>query len=193
MNGKWLTGIWLLLLASPSAASCWQVVPANSQLEFVAGQAGGTLRGSFADYSARLCLGDSGDNSTITASVNLASVQTSLPELDQALRGPDFFDVGRWPQGRFFGDRVRRMDREHDYAATGALRLRDVTKTLTVPFTFIPAADGQSARLTSDFDLSRLAFRIGQGQWSDTRWLDDKVKIHIDAVLKPIPGRASGT
>ncbi|HEV2213392.1 MAG TPA: YceI family protein, partial [Gammaproteobacteria bacterium] len=85
----------LCLISSAACADCWQPVPETSKLSFTATQAGAPLEGTFHHYDARLCL-DAGSGS-LKVSVQTASVDTQLPELDEALRGADFFDVTHWP------------------------------------------------------------------------------------------------
>lgn len=169
-----------------AAASCWVPVPALSRIVFSTTQAGAPFQGTFHDYSGLVCM-DAGGDSHIRVSVNTASVDTQLPELDTALRGPDFFDIRRWPQALFESEAVRPMGQGR-YRVTGKLTLRDVTHEVSVPFTFTPMTDG-NARLEGRLSLERLDYHIGLGQWADTRWVGNQVELTFSIVVKPAAGK----
>ena len=180
-----LLGLVGLLLAPFAGAGCWVSVPALSHIEFSTTQAGAPFQGTFRDYAGLVCM-DAGGDSHIRVSVNTASVDTQLPELDTALRGPDFFGTRRWPQALFESEAVRPMGQGR-YRVTGKLTLRDVTHEVSVPFTFTPATDGK-ARLEGRLRLERLDYHIGLGQWADTRWVGNQVKLTFSIVVKPAAG-----
>ncbi|HVA54706.1 MAG TPA: YceI family protein [Gammaproteobacteria bacterium] len=180
-----ILGLAGVLHTTLAAASCWVPVPSMSNIEFSTTQAGAPFQGTFRDYAGLVCIDASGD-SHIRVSVNTTSVDTQLPELDTALRGPDFFDTRRWPQALFESETVRPMGQGR-YRVTGKLTLRDVTHEVSVPFTFTPATDG-NARLEGQLRLERLDYHIGLGQWADTRWVGNQVKLTFSIVVKPAAG-----
>ena len=55
---------------------------------------------------------------------------------------------------------------------------------MPVSFTFKPTADGRSATLSGRASVRRLDFGIGQGEWQDTKWLDDEVRIRFELALR---------
>ena len=69
------------------------------------------------------------------------------------------------------------------FEARGHLTIRDVTRDVLLPFTFTPAADGQHATLAGGTTIRRLDFGVGQGEWTDTTWVGNEVKIHFDLRL----------
>jgi polyisoprenoid-binding protein YceI len=190
MNRRFAALIVVLCLVAATAApnalgACWEVVPQQSRLVFTASQAGGTLQGHFNDYSGRICTpAEDGTPSPIQASVDLASVQTELPELDEALRGSDFFDVARWPKALFEGEVIRGLD-DNRYEVTGILELRGVRREITAPLTLRPDADELHASLRTSLTIGRLDYGIGQGEWLDTKWVGDPVEVGLTATLVP--------
>lgn len=178
----------LLALTCPlaaSAATCWTPTPGVSKISFDIDQAGAPLEGTFSDYNGQICLG-SGDNAAdhIQVQIRMASVDTQLPELDEALRGSDFFDAVRWPLATFVSDSIHALSQGR-YQVQGKLTLRDVTRNITVPFTFQSTADG-NARLAGRLSIQRLDYHIGLGQWADTRWVGNQVDITFSVILKPV-------
>lgn len=180
-----LNALLLAVLGLGSSAAygdCWQPVAEASKLSFTASQAGAPLQGTFHHYDARLCL-DAGGGS-LKVSVQTGSVDTELPELDEALRGADFFDVAKWPAATFQSESLKSLGAGH-YQLNGKLTIRDQSRDVSLPFTWTPAADGKSAKLEGQFSLKRLDYKIGQGQWTDTSWVGDKVEMAFAIVFKP--------
>ncbi|MGH8311816.1 MAG: YceI family protein [Gammaproteobacteria bacterium] len=171
-------------LAPLAGAACWVPVPAANSIVFNTTQAGAPFQGQFTQFSGLVCLSaNAAEQGLIRVQVQAASVDTGLPELDDALRGPDFFDTARWPQASFVSESVQALDAGH-YQVTGQLTLRDVTREITVPFSFTPTA-GSDARLQGTLDFERLDYHIGLGQWRDTRWVGNEVGVKFSVLLKP--------
>jgi len=70
------------------------------------------------------------------------------------------------------------------YQARGKLTIRGIARDVPVTFGFKPAADGRSATLSGRASVRRLDFGIGQGEWQDTKWLGDEVRIRFELTLK---------
>ncbi|MGH7487377.1 MAG: YceI family protein [bacterium] len=173
-----------MLIAGGVRATCWMPVLATSKISFDISQAGAPLQGTFSDYSGRICIDpDQPASDRIQVQIRMASVDTQLPELDEALRGADFFDVAHWPQANFESDSVQALGNDH-YEVKGKLTLRDVTRSITVPFTLQTGADG-AAQLAGQLSIQRLDYHIGLGQWADTQWVGNQVSISFSVALKP--------
>ena len=169
-------------------AACWQPVLGGSKIIFTASQAGAPMQGTFHQYDAKLCL--DGTGGTLQVSVQTASVDTQLAELDDALRGEDFFDAKRWPTAVFQSDSLKSLGNGR-YQLTGKLTIRDQTREITLPFTWTPAPDGNSAMLVGQFALKRLDYKVGQGQWADTQWVGDPVGLAFSILFKSAAAKSS--
>jgi|SRR5215469_2781931 len=180
---------WSLLLFAATAAyaDCWKPVPAPKSLAFTGDQAGASFPGEFKSYTGLLCL-DPKDASKnrLEVQVDMKSVSTGLPEMDEALQNEDFFDAARFPTAKFQSDSIKPLGPGR-YQVSGRLSLRDVTKSVNVPFDWTPAADGKSARLTAKFGLQRLDYGIGRGQWADTQWVGNPVDLAFSINFVPAP------
>jgi len=179
--------IILILVSIPGRATdCWVPADTGNTLAFEVGQPQGPpITGEFPRFDGHLCLDPADiDAARLHLKVDLASVETGLPELDEALRGPMFFDTARWPETVFESQAIKKLDGNHYYKVTGKFSLRDITRTIEVPFKFMPDAENESARLEGTWRINRLDYGIGQGQWQDTRWADDDVKLEFNISLK---------
>ena len=167
-----------------AAANCWVPVPASDSIVFNTTQAGAPFQGQFSQFSGVVCLNQPhAKDDSVRVSVQTASVDTGLPELDAALRGPDFFEVSRWPDASFISDSIKRLG-SNRYQVSGKLTLRDVTREITVPIALMPMAGG-GAHLTGTLAFARLDYHIGLGQWQDTRWVGNKVEVKFSVTLAP--------
>lgn len=177
----------LATFAHAASASCWAPVTAQSKVSFSASQAGEAMPGEFKSYDGSICLGEPGKDQ-VNVTVQTSSADSGLPELDDALRGPDFFDSSRWPQARFTSSAVKALG-NGQYQVSGNLTIRDVAKPVSLTVSFVPAVDGKSAKLSGSLSLKRLDYGVGRGQWADTKWVGDQVDLKFDVTLKPVPGQ----
>ncbi len=182
----------MLALASPArAASTWVTDPARSRLAFVATQAGGEFEGQFRRFSAAIAF-EPGDlaGSRFHVTIDTASADTQDETRDKALIGNDFFASGRWPTATFDATRFTVLP-DGRYDALGRLTIRGLGRDVNVLFSFKPAASGRSAVLAGGTTIRRLDFGVGQGEWQDTKWVGNDVRIEFELVLVPGPAPAS--
>ena len=72
--------------------------------------------------------------SKISATINVSSITTGVEERDTHLKGPDFFDVGKFPFITFVSTGVSRSS-SGSYSVTGDLTMHGVTKPVTLAVT----------------------------------------------------------
>ena len=160
-----------LAWSAAASAACWKPVPSPKSLTFTASQGGAPFPGEFKSYTAQLCLDDKDPaKDTLRVDVDLNSVDSGLDEMDAALKNDDFFDTAKYPKGSFVSDSMKQVSPGH-YSVTGKLTLKGVTKTITVPFIWTPAANGKQARLDAKTTLQRRDYGIGKGQWDDPQYV----------------------
>ncbi len=180
-----------LAVAAPSyAATDWVVDPSHSRLNFVATQSGGEFQGRFSRFHADIAF-DPRDlaGSRFHVTIETASADTQDETRDKALAGDDFFATGRWPAATFDATRfVAAADGR--YEARGRLTIRGISRAVTVLFTFKPAPAGRGAVLSGGTTIRRLDFGVGQGEWQDTQWVGNDVRIQFDLALEPGPAKA---
>ena len=76
----------------------WTVDPSHSEVGFVARHLMVTkVRGQFKEFDATVTVGQPLEESSVTATVQLASIETGATDRDVHLRSADFFDVENNP------------------------------------------------------------------------------------------------
>lgn len=174
----------LLTASAAHGATTWVPDTTRSHLEFTGTLSGGTFDGSFKRFQPEITF-DPADlaGSRFRVTIETASADTLDADRDAILKGAEFFAVERWPVARFEAGRFTAAGPGR-YTAQGKLTLRDVTRDVTLSFTFKPAADGATATLAGGTAIRRLDFGVGQGDWRDTKWVGDEVKVRFDLLLR---------
>jgi len=173
----------ILTVGSALAATAWRTDAADSQLVFRAMQAGAEFEGRFKRFVPEIRF-DPADltGSRFLVEIDTRSADTQDGDRDAALASGDFFATDRWPTARFetTGFAAKGAGK---FEARGRLTIRDVTRDVLVPFTFTPGADGHHATLAGGTTIRRLDFGVGQGEWTDTTWVGNEVKIRFELRL----------
>jgi polyisoprenoid-binding protein YceI len=180
-------------LGTTVGATSYTMDAAGSTLGFTANQSGGDVDGGFEKFTARIVFAETDlSGSSFDVEIDTASVNTHEDDRDTALRGEDLFDVGRYPRARFITTGFTRKS-PGAYEATGQLTIRDVTRDIRLPFTFTTTQEGGAtvAWLKGGVTLNRLDYGIGQGDWKDTTWVANEVRVKFALRLLPAASAAA--
>jgi len=170
------------LLAGLAAVFAAPVVaqPATGNLTFEAVQAGARFTGRFASFVAEVDFDPTRPSSCrFDVAIDTRSADTGESERDGLLASEDFFWSERHPKALYEGEGCRAV--KGGFIVDGQLTLRGVTRPVAVSFTHEPRAAGW--RLAGEAVLERLDFGVGQGEWSDTRWIGGEVVVRFDLSL----------
>lgn len=109
----------------------WNLDPAHTLIGFTARHAMVTkVRGSFAEFSDKIVIGEDVKDSTIEVSIKTASVDTGNADRDAHVHGEDFFDVEKYPEMTFTATSI---DLEGNQGTiTGDLTIKETTKPVTL-------------------------------------------------------------
>lgn len=115
----------------------YAIDPTHSTLAFVARHAMITkVRGSFTDFSGSAEIhGSAPETCTVNVDIDVASVDTRNKDRDEHLKSGDFFEVEKFPKITFNSTGFEVTD-SSTVEITGDLTIKDVTKSVTIPFEF---------------------------------------------------------
>ena len=157
------------------------VIDESSRLEFIGTLDRKQFGGAFENFEAKI-LFDAANPSAgnIDVIVQTASARTGDAGRDNTMPGPEWFDVKQFPTARFRSTTIRATG-ENQFEIDGQLTIRDMTQSLTLPFTLQETAD--SARAEGEIVLIRTDYGLGQGAWASGNRvaLDVKVRYIINA------------
>lgn len=139
------------LLASPASGSEWVIDSSHSSAQFAVRHfMVSTVRGTFGTLSGAVNLDEQDiTQSSVTAEIDVASIDTREAKRDEHLRGTDFFDVETYPTMHFVSKKVEQIDAAR-YTVTGDLTLRGVTREVAF------AVEGSPSPITDPWGKLRL-------------------------------------
>src|SRR5215211_564742 len=115
----------------------WEIDPAHSEIQFKARHLMiTTVTGYFRTFNLEVNTDDEDFTkaSKIIFTADINSLDTNNAQRDTHLKSDDFFNYGKFPELKFVGNRFEKH-RDH-YDLHGDLRIRDITKPLTVHVEF---------------------------------------------------------
>ncbi len=163
--------------AAPVEPSIWVVRKRASSLGFHTAWSQGAVDGHFGTWDAAIRFDPAAlASSSVKVTIDMASAATGAPDTQNALPGTDWFDVAAHPTATFAATRFRHLGGDR-YEALGRLTIRGVARPLTLPFTL--AIAGDVATMTGTARIDRVAFGVGQGEWSATTDLPAGVTVTV--------------
>ena len=115
----------------PLAAGRWAVDPAHSSVGFSVRHLGvSKVRGRFNTFDVDVVIGATLDDTSLTATIDVASIDTGNADRDAHVLSADIVDVERRPTIRFRSTRV--VDAGDHYDVEGDLTIGEITKPVTL-------------------------------------------------------------
>lgn len=107
--------------------------PSHTYPSFEADHMGGlsVWRGKFTETAGKVVYDKEAKSGSIDITVNVASVDFGMPKLDEHAKGPDLFDVAKFPTATYTG-KFTKFNGAAPTEAQGMLTLHGVTKPLTL-------------------------------------------------------------
>jgi polyisoprenoid-binding protein YceI len=172
-----------LLLAAACAPAfaaddCYTAGAPDGEVRFRVMQSGAPFSGGFRRFSGEVCFAQ-GRITRIDATLDPASVDSGLPELDAVLKDKDFFAVRDYPRVTFTNTSVQSQGDSH--TVRGTLEIKGTRREVEVALR--SQAAGSKLLVTGSFTLDRLQYGVGTGEWSNTQWLGAEVRLDIKAAL----------
>jgi len=142
-----------LFAANPLFAESFKIDKAHSQAEFKIRHMMSNVTGRFNDFDAMIDLNRSNPAaSKVEFTIQSASINTANDNRDKHLRSADFFEVEKYPTIRFKSTKIASTGNDQ-YDVTGNLTIRDVTREVTVPVTFLGFAKDPWGKERAGFEL----------------------------------------
>jgi polyisoprenoid-binding protein YceI len=163
----------------------WNIDPVHSSVNFVVRHLMvSKVRGKFGTFTGAITIDDNRIASSVTASVEMASVTTGDDGRDAHLRNSDFFDIEQYPTMTFTSTEVRPDG--SDYVLVGDLTIKGVTKQVELELEFDGVSPdpwgGTRAGFSAEGEIDRRDFGLEWNMALDTGALmvGEKVKIALD-------------
>jgi polyisoprenoid-binding protein YceI len=133
------------LLASPALAADaaspveWTIDPTHTRVGFtVQHMVVSEVDGEFKQYSGKVLLDEKDPSkSNVELTIQVASIDTGVPDRDKHLRSGDFFDTDKHPTITFKSTKITKAGK--GFKIKGDLSIRGVTKSVTLDATLSEA------------------------------------------------------
>ncbi|MEX0682968.1 MAG: YceI family protein [Dehalococcoidia bacterium] len=175
-----------MTIAQKTQTATWSVDKTHSNVDFeVKHLMISTVRGHFREFDATLYIDEEQpENSSVSASIEVASIDTNADARDDHLRSDDFFNAEQFPRITFASTSVERKG-DTKFLLTGNLTIRDVTRQVALDGEFEGRIQdpwgNDRAAFSASTEISREDFNV---RWNQALELGgvavgDKVKIHL--------------
>jgi len=173
-------------------AGTWAIDPVHTDVGFVVRHmVVAKVRGRFTKFEGQIVTGKNPADSSVTATIDLTSIDTGNQQRDDHIRSADFFEVETYPTMTYRSTGVRQDG--NDLVLDGQLTLKGVTKDVPLRLElngFGPDAyGGTRAGFTATADINRRDFGVNFNAALETGGavVADKIAIHleVEAVLQP--------
>jgi cytochrome b561 len=169
-----------LVAGAAGAVEYDRLLADRSRVSFVYRAMGAPVEGRFGRFDAQLAVDPAQpDKSRAVVEIDVASIDTQLPEANDTALTRAFFDAKTHPKARFVVTAVRAIGADR-FEVAGELTIKGRTRPVRAPVTI--RRDGDRAEFSGTLTIRRLEFAIGEGAWSDTSALADEVEIRFQLV-----------
>jgi polyisoprenoid-binding protein YceI len=172
-------------MTTSTAIRTYQIDKAHSEVMFQVRHLITKVRGRFSDFSGEIAFDeDAPESSTVTFEVKTASIDTNQGDRDAHLRSDDFFGVERFPVLTFKSAAIRKTS-DTSFDVEGDFTIRDVTKRITLPVTFLGKAKdpwgAEKLAFETELTINRKDYGLNWNAALETGGflVGDEVKINV--------------
>ena len=166
-------------------AATWTIDPIHSEVGFsVRHMMVSKVRGRFTGFSGQIVTGATPEESSVTAEIDLATINTGQEQRDEHIKSADFFEVETYPTMTYKSTGIRYEDGE--YVLDGDLTLKGVTKRVPLRLElngFGPDPyGGTRAGFTATGELNRRDFNVSFNapMANGGVVVADKIQLHLE-------------
>jgi len=134
MKFRHLLAAFAIAALSPAASAneSYKFDPSSSTIGFAVHQFLGTTQGKFTRFSGKIDVDrEHPENSSVTAQIDVRSIDTRIKKRDDHLRSAEFFNVEKFPQITFKSRSVKRTGSQSG-DIIGDLTMHGVTRPVTL-------------------------------------------------------------
>lgn len=174
-----------MLALSTVAFAQQKLIPAESEISFISKQLGVPVSGKFKKFDAEVSFDPKKpEASKVSFTVDLLSTDIGNTETETELKKPGWFNSAKVPAATFQSIGVKALG-GGKFEFSGKLAIKGISRNVVVPVTVTQAGGKTSA--VGTFNLKRLDFKIGDGDWNDESLVANAVVVNVKLALTGIP------
>ena len=166
-------------------AATWTIDPVHSEVGFsVRHMMVSKVRGRFTSFSGEIVTAEDPTQSSVTAEIDLSSINTGQEQRDEHIKSADFFEVETYPTMTYKSRGIRVEDGE--YVLDGELTLKGVTRNVPLRLELNGfGADpygGYRAGFTATGEINRRDFNVNFNapMANGGVVVADKIQLHLE-------------
>jgi polyisoprenoid-binding protein YceI len=166
-------------------AATWTIDPVHSEVGFsVRHMMVSKVRGRFTRFSGQIVTAEDPTQSSVTAEIDLSSINTGQEQRDEHIKSADFFEVETYPTMTYQSTGIKVEDGE--YVLAGDLTLKGVTRAVPLKLElqgFGPDAyGGYRAGFTATGEINRRDFNVNFNapMANGGVVVADKIQLHLE-------------
>lgn len=184
MSIKWFALMMTIAFASTTYAVEYSSIdPSKSKITFTSKLMGSKLSGGFGKFSGKVSFNpDQPEKAKANLTIDIASFNAGGDELQEEAKGKDWFNTKTFPNASFVSDSVKVVGSD-GLEIHGALTMKGKTVPVLIAAKYQP--QGKQMVFDATFQLLRLDFGLGAGNWADTSAVANEVPVKVHLVLNP--------
>jgi len=136
-----------------AAAGTYTIDSVHSDVSFKVRHLISKTSGQFTDFDGTIVADfENLDSSSVIFTIKTASIDTKNEDRDNHLRSGDFFDAETYPEITFTSSKITKSGAS-SFAVTGTLTMHGVSKTVTLPVTFLGEMAGPRGDTVAGFEI----------------------------------------
>ena len=157
---------------------------AGSEIAFTTRQMGVPVEGKFGKFSAQVMLDPKKpETGSVAFTIDTGSARFGSAELDAEVPKATWLNVPKFPQASFQSTAIK-VAGAGKFEVAGKLSIKGVTQNIVVPVQLVQV--GATSAASGSFAIKRLAYKVGDGEWTDTSLLADDVTVRFKLALTGI-------
>lgn len=162
-----------------------KLIPAESSIAFISKQFGVPVSGKFKKFDADVAFDPKKPEAAkVSFTVDLLSADIGNAETEAELKKPGWFNAAKVPAATFQSSGVKSLG-GGKFEFTGKLAIKGISQNVVVPVTITQRS--AKSQVVGSFNLKRLDFKIGDGDWNDVSLVANEVVVNINLSLTGIP------
>ena len=192
MKSKLRTRLWMLvqallvmlLIGSVNysyALEYSSIDTTKSRITFTSKLMGSKISGNFGKFSGKVSFNpDEPEKAKANLTIEMASFNAGGEELQEEAKGKDWFSTKLFPTASFVTDSVK-VTGSNSLDAHGTLTIKGKAVPLLIAMKYQP--QGKQMVFDASFQVLRLDFGLGAGNWADTSAVANEVPVNVHLVL----------
>jgi polyisoprenoid-binding protein YceI len=167
--------------ATAQAAAAQKLVLAQSTVGFVSRQMGVPVQGKFTRFDVQSSFDPKNlATSKVSLTIDLSSADLGNAETETELKKPGWFDSAKRPQAGFTSTAIKALG-ANKFEIDGQLSIKGNTQRVLIPISL--AQSGASTEANGVFQIKRIDFKIGEGDWNDVSIVANEVQVNFKLTL----------